>query len=161
MSVGISFELAAPLAPNTTIAELTNVLSYSFSDGRFVKTTQSADDLVRFAIGTDASGVPNEWAIIGQFRNGPLNTIGTSINTIQSANNPSIVGSFTDFALIGVCTSLGGVNENCTLGDIEDAQSRNVVGNWTVTPNPVPIPAAVWFLGSALGGLGFTRRRAA
>ena len=51
MSVVIRFELAAPIAPNTTIAELTNVLSYSFSDGRFVKTTQSADDLVRFTVG--------------------------------------------------------------------------------------------------------------
>jgi len=28
-------------------------------------------------------------------------------------------------------------------------------------PNPVPVPAALWLLGSALGGLGFMRRRKA
>ena len=32
-------------------------------------------------------------------------------------------------------------------------------GEWTVTPAPVPLPAAVWLFGSALAGLGFISRK--
>jgi hypothetical protein len=32
--------------------------------------------------------------------------------------------------------------------------------NLRVVANPVPVPAAVWLLGSALGAIGLQRRRA-
>jgi len=38
-------------------------------------------------------------------------------------------------------------------------EPSNLIDDWLVTANPVPVPAAVWLFGSALGLLGWLRRR--
>lgn len=56
------------------------------------------------------------------------------------------------------------VDPNCSFDETKKIELGHYLGAQNVAANlvaPVPIPAAVWLFGSALGGLGFMRRRSA
>ena len=84
MSVAISFELVASLAPNMPATTLNegDLVSFSFSDGRFVFTSrQTPNDTIGIGVKTDSFGNPNDWFIAGEFLDGLPDVAGTKLNT--------------------------------------------------------------------------------
>ena len=157
MNLDISFELATPLAPNSPYTIVTpSVLSFSFLDGRFLRSALvGPSDTLRVEFSTDGAGKPREWLVIGHFWDGIANASDSTehvYSTVLVFAGP--FENFSDFARVslGVAGQLGAGNEQAF------GFSK---GTWTVTTNPVPVPAAFYFLGSALAGLSLMRRRAA
>ena len=77
-------------------------------------------------------------------------------NLLDSTDKP-------DFSSSGGAITLGFFRANTTRGT--GYVTDNGIDNWSIaihtpSPNPVPVPAAVWLFGTALIGLaGFSRRR--
>ena len=80
--------------------------------------------------------------------------IGTDIFLVPTA--PISVGNGRVFFGFVSDTAVSSFSIDPTRTDI--ITSTNVV-NFAFGIAPVPLPAAFWLLGSALGGIGFTRRR--
>ena len=157
MNLDISFELATPLAPNSPYTIVTpSVLSFSFLDGRFLRSALvGPSDFLRVEFSTDGAGKPREWVVIGHFWDGIADAIDSTVHVYSTGKTPA--GDGGDFVRVSLCGS------QCAVGIYVGNEQAGAFNNgtWRVTTNPVPVPAAFYFLGSALGGLGLMRRRAA
>lgn len=51
-------------------------------------------------------------------------------------------------------------SDSITLANLDDWFNAGTAGTIDLTISAVPLPAAIWLFGAALGGLGFMRRRA-
>ena len=79
-------------------------------------------------------------------------TLGTNAFYFHPTNSQAVQYTFFSFTETASSTS--------TTFFLHGADATGAVLVDNVSIAPVPIPAAIWLLGSALGGLGFTRRRA-
>jgi hypothetical protein len=117
------------------------ITAYSFNDGR-TTLTDTDSSIVRASVETDVSGDISRWEI--QFaRAVDEDTMDQIVFSIYTTNILS-----------------GGDNVDIMLyaGDKDQAANPTNPGVWT-SAVVVPIPTAVWLFGSALGLLGWMRRR--
>ena len=137
-SVSGMIDLAAPLGDNAPLGLVTPV-SFSFSDG--VQTiTKTSANFYAIDLGTNATGVPNAWAIV---------LSGTSVNRIVS-----------DFSCTPSCSTYGSPVLSFTdLGYISQSPNdygltTSTEGVWTVTTSGTPLPAALPLFAGGLGAMG-------
>lgn len=113
--------------------------------------------------GSLSMAAPNTMGVLEGILNGTtvIAGIGTGLVDAAGPPNSATYGPFAtsgpyDCSLIGGCTSFG--VRLAFLGS-GSADAYSFTGRFEIT-EAVPVPAAVWLLGSALGALGFVRRRA-
>jgi hypothetical protein len=182
--------IAAALGGSAVASAATYDFSYTFSDGQQVTgsldgtlsgtSITGISDLqvslngIAFAGGTDSSG-PTSLAIYGWDTSDQSFDAPGSISTVSSKNNFTITDenpnganepnySFTFVNVGGTeiaannflqSDSFSGPSGTQTAIDLADD------GTWTVTPAPVPLPAALPLLFSGLAMFGIGRRRRA
>lgn len=133
----------------TASLTLTDAVGLSFT-GTIALVPQSSE-LVSLTLssGTETVSVPepfNAHAVI-DFTNGQVTTWSIALlqnRSLVLATQNDVRNNQQDFVTI-----------SNNFGDFN--RVTNAPGSWTRV-NPVPVPAAIWFLGSALGGLGLMRR---
>jgi hypothetical protein len=156
-----------------------NVESASFNLGG-ITVTGSADVKAGNGSGvaivggaSDFTVGPNEF-IQFSFNNGQAIDVTYFDNEAGDTNNDEILGERTLEAFDIFDVSLGTVSQSDTgafdvtalFGDVAISSFTLTSPGWdsfkieSVTFSPVPIPAAVWLFGSALGLLGWMRRKA-
>ena len=146
MSVTGQFSVAAPLAANLGMGtDITGqVTSFSFFDGRNTITEVNAPLAnfdYTFLVTTDGAG----------------NISGSNI-TVSRPLTPLGVGGQAWTIFVGTGGSTGTIEEVLVTGPNGfDIGESITPGTWTL----IPIPATVWLFGSALGLLGWVRRRTA
>jgi len=128
-------------------------VSWSIRDGN--ETITSLDAGWNFPdplqVSTDGSGVIDSWNFFAW-----SDTIGeVAAGELQQLRTQDFGGLVRD--TVGYCQSDDGMN--CTFSGVARVETfaPNHVGSWTVSA--VPVPAAAWLFGSALGLLGWLRRR--
>jgi len=159
------FEVAEPLGPNFgedagsapggTRVEPT---AFMFTDG---VSSITDSDLLRHSviqIRTDGTGSPRTWLIRieqGAFNQGDYVGIG-SLNEEFQPPNPA---DFDRSSYCAVDNSTGSCSDfpGGTF-PANSASNESAPGTWTITV--IPLPAAAWLFGSALGLLVWIRRRA-
>ena len=97
MHVTGSFVLTHPLAANAESTDVTaNVLTFSFSDGRNVISSQSSIDFSRFQFSTNASGAIDTWDILLSPRSGLMCRSSKSLlSTFPQVISPASTSSST------------------------------------------------------------------
>ncbi|MGI9308989.1 MAG: VPLPA-CTERM sorting domain-containing protein [Gammaproteobacteria bacterium] len=128
----------------------TDVLSYSFTDGRH--TLDQSNSGINISVAVDGSGQITSWLVDIFFPGTPpeFNT-GDQYGSISTRNNN---GPVLDSGYIYECLYGSGFG-TCSTFDFDSATISNQPGTWSV----VPIPAAAWLFGSALAGLGWFRSK--
>lgn len=157
MHVTGSFVLTHPLPANAESTDVTaNVLTFSFSDGRNVISSQSSIDFSRFQFSTNASGAIDTWDIL-------LSTaLGLDVPQFQigTGNIPAGDHSSIDFIVDGggivVCTQV--IGSFCGGVDADVGRVRGHAGTWT-TETVVPLPPSIGMMGLSLVGIALGRRR--
>ena len=149
-------ELAAPLLagmPLTDIGSPGLVLNFSFSDGRNSIAANDPTLSSAFHIGTNAAGVIDrwEWEVV---HNDPIDGSGTDLRFIRSVHHDGVADQ--DLGFIRGCIDSGAC---FNLGQSDTGSIINAPGSWNIAP--VPLPAAFWLLGSAIGAVGVSSRRIA
>ncbi len=150
MSVTGSFTVNAPLGPMPLTDISASILSYSFNDGRHT-LTNSNSQFFGPAVEVDGAGQITAWVFrFAQRDDGDGLTIGDQIIRLGTSafNEPYLTVS--DTAELRECTYV-----DCVFSGVDIVQIKNSPGSWTV----VSIPAAVWLFSSALGVLGWTKRK--
>jgi hypothetical protein len=148
MRVTGSFTVSAPLATMGLTDIRASVLSYSFSDGRGTYT-ESNSSIDEFDVAIDGSGQITNWQVLFD---GPRGTnVGEQFPFFVGTENITM-GVVEDSGFFGECT---GAAAGCD-AVFDSAVIGALPGTWSV----VPLPAAVWLFGSALGLLGWMKRRA-
>ena len=142
MNVSGSFTVGAPLGMMGLADISASVLSWSFSDGRNT-LTESNSTINLFDIAVGGSGQITAWTIdISE----PL---GSNVGDQRAI---IVTNSSGDTGILSECTT----QNNCGFNQAIDlAAIESQPGSWTV----IPIPAAVWLFGSALGLLGWLKGR--
>ncbi|MFW2406105.1 MAG: VPLPA-CTERM sorting domain-containing protein [Gammaproteobacteria bacterium] len=158
MNLTLTITLDAPLpAAGSQIDFTSNLLSYSASDGRHV-LTESNSTLSGFAFVNQNSEIFGHLVTV---KTGPLGLQDGDPTGLSEGDQ--LITMNTDFIDPGSAGDLASVIQcvaaPCILGDGDFdrdlAQNRiNIPGTWSI----VPIPAAAWLFGSALGLLGWARR---
>jgi hypothetical protein len=142
--------LTAPVVPGAPGANYA-VTSFAISDGANTFTTAPSGYVFGAWLQADSSGALVEWAVgIGMEGYGSSATVGQFLRMVTTWGNST---SFEDETIY-----CGGVNtfvNQCSAQAGRYAFHRP--GTWTVSS--VPIPAAVWLFGSALGLMGVMRRK--
>lgn len=143
------------LAPNLdqyqfTWAELQAInFQFEFTDGESIANDATGGFVSFLPIGggisTDSTGMITGWKFI--IYDG---ADGIGLSNITTSNQPGSEGDITYY-----CTELieNGCNGSFAATGIDGA------GQWTMST--VPVPAAAWLFGSAIGLLGWMRRKAA
>jgi hypothetical protein len=122
---------------------------FEFTDGESIANDATGGFVSFLPIGggisTDSTGMITGWKFI--IYDG---VDGLGLSNISTSNQPGSDGDITYY-----CTELieNGCNASFAATGIDGA------GQWTMST--VPVPAAAWLFGSALGLVGFLRRRAA
>lgn len=154
MRVTMSFEFAAPPVANTPY-NASNFSAFSISDGRGTFTSESPVTfqnvfqwVMNFNLPTNnAPGVVASWDILYQDID-PSDTNSGIVHRIESSD-------LFDHASFAFCIDAG-----CNETEPGDTGVAGSIGVWTITETaPVPIPPAIWFLGSAMAAVGLMRRR--
>ena len=152
MSVTGSFTLASPLAMGETdISGL--VTSYVFNDGRSTLTEGNSQLAEGSTFFVDGVGDITTWSL----KIWEIN--------LAAGDWVPIITLYTTFdqANIGVCGAVNASGECTYISEDEldrgyvNYLARDPTTTWNVTV--APIPASVWLFGSALGFLGWARRR--
>jgi hypothetical protein len=139
MSVTGFFTTSDPLLPNSNYSLLgTPGFTFSFFDG--VNEIKSVDGATSngFTIETDANGLIEFWSF------NAIEPNGSNWNVITSGKH-SFSGHDT------ATWDISGENYNFAI--------TYTSGVWISTPGPVPVPGAVWLLGSGLFGLVGLRKK--
>lgn len=143
-----TFTFSSPVAPALTgLVNYTLDLAGSFSNG----SPNNGGSL--------AMAAPNTLGVLEGRFNGTTSIDGIGGPAVFPALVSSTYGPFAssgtyDCSLIGACTSM---QARLSFLGSGGADAYNFTGRFEITP--VPVPAAVWLLGSALGLLGVVRRR--
>ncbi len=147
--ITVSLTFSAALASSLPYGDVSPI-NYAISDGwaTITETTPNYDFLIR--VSTDATGAINKWNILTQapFADNTQNHISTQETSGVCCSNLISDFSFYCFTVTepNSCAGRGG-------------HLLNSPGTWSA--RVVPVPAALWLLGSALGVLGVMRRRGA
>jgi len=159
MSVTGYFTIDGVLSPNTDYThifggppgELLDVSFFSFNDGRYTLATGDSG-IYGFWLSTDSNGDIATW-------------------DLTLLRDPFQEGDLGDqFPWLSTARSLGGSGDGGTIAECLDATCGDGVSNYGldrgwIVGNPgswttvVPVPAAAWLFGSALGLLGWVRAR--
>ena len=146
-AITVSLTFNAALASSLTYGDVAPV-SYSISDGWATITDATPNYYSLIRVSTDATGAINKWNILTEapFADNTQNHISTQETSGVCCSN--LISDFTFFCFTVIdpfsCAGRG-------------AYLLNNRGRWST--EVVPLPAAVWLLGSALGVLGWMRRR--
>jgi hypothetical protein len=96
--------------------------------------------------------------------NGSL-SLGTPIVSFDATQNDFAFGNSnsTEYLIVvGSASAAGaGASEVETIGPLGSATDEPMNSSWSITPAPVPLPAAVWLLSSGVSLLGAWGRRKA
>ena len=149
MRVTGSFSVSAAIE-STSLTDITELLtSFSFSDGRSTLTDQNTT-FSSFLVAVDSLGNITEWDIRVADQS-PFNDVGDERFSIITINNSDGTVVVQDQGQITWCADAGCVSTQSDFGGILTSP-----GSWSI----IPIPAALWLFGSALGLLGWVKRRA-
>ena len=138
----LSMTLAAPLGPNLPIGSVFPS-SFVMSDGA-TTVTEATGFLAIFEVATDHFGVISAWNIF--ITNPGATNSGDFVNYITTTD-------VVTFPFIEDLTQY--CDLTCIGGGAAGEMIFDSPGNWSV----IPIPAAAWLFGSALGLLGWVRRK--
>jgi len=144
MNLSGSFTVLAPLNIATDGDISGSVTAYSFNDGRFT-LTNSNSQILDFIVTVDVTGDIVSWDILVD------DILGATIDEIVSSLGTVSIG---DSTFAGVCPEA--ICDRSSPFTKFDTAVANVSGTWSV----VPIPATAWLFSSALGLLGWMRRKA-
>lgn len=128
------------------------------SDGSFIHNISN--------VHMSFQGLPFDQSLItaSYLPNGSL-SLGTPIVSFDAAQNDFAFGnaSQTQYVIfIGSASAAGaGGSEAVAIGPLGSAADEPMNSSWSITPAPVPLPAAVWLLSSGVGLLGVWGRRKA
>ncbi len=157
MSVTGSFTVDDSFALPTTLLDIeSDVISYSFFDGRNTLTESNSTVSGGFRVRADGGGQIFEWDI--PLVSTPAQAaVGDEEYVIVTKFFPGGLGNQRDSGRFEVCTEFG---TSCTNSDTDLAQITSDPGTWS--SSAVPIPSAVWLFGSGLLGLmGMAKRNKA
>ena len=156
MNISLTLELGSLLTANMSNTVVTP-LSFNISDGVHTLTdlTDTSSGFFGtefFRFNTDSFGAITGWSF--KVRESFL-TIGQQGSSVESFFSGGIFAS--DKGTLLECTII--TTGNCTtLTSIAQATNSGTPGTWTVSN--VPVPAAIWLMGSGLIGLmGFSCRK--
>jgi hypothetical protein len=182
--------IAAALGASAAASATEFDFSYTFTDGQQITGSldgtlngtaiSNISDLqvslngIAFGGGSDASG-PTSLAIYGWDTTNESFDAPASFSTVSSKNNfaiadenpsanPNYFFSFVNDPASGTLIGAGNFLHSDSFSGPSAPQSAADFaddGTWTVTPAPVPLPAALPLLLSGLGLFGFSRRRRA
>ena len=162
MRITMSFEFASPLVPNAPFDD-SDVSAFSISDGRNTFTSVSSACCENFLQGTINYNPPNSngpgevvgWSIVFQDNDFDFGVFSRRRITSTTTGGTSLTFLPGDEALVSLCS-----DPICSEPDTYGLSP--FLGTWTIAETaPVPIPPAIWFLGSAIGAVGLMRRRMA
>lgn len=150
MSMQINFTVDSLI---TASGEFTSqVISFIANDGRQTITNEDAN-FISFSFDLDSEGDIVSWEIAVAENNTDANAVGDLIYRSIQTTNISHIGAAFDGGDILACTALP-----CDSNSERDiGVAFNTPATWTATV--VPIPSAIWFLGSAIASLSLIRRK--
>jgi hypothetical protein len=153
-----SFTLSAPLSPLLNFTDISSqILDFSFNDGRQTLTDSTPYIDFEFLIRTNLDGDITAWDITLNERFGPEpHSIGQQIGTIRT-HKPSVGTLSFDLGDRAECLNIISTGDpRCQSIQSDRGVSNSAPGSWTV----VPVPPAVWLFNTGLLGLiGMARRK--
>lgn len=178
---GISVTAAggASLSPSGSTAMLfpvnTNTTTISYPSAGTYGRTEQATTMDAANTASGQIGLSGGWLLTSVGGSGSLTPYDFSLTKTGSTWNlrtfDTAFGTQNFLTLANVVESVNGNGELLLSGDLKwtglwaglvGANTSAVVGHFELAPAAVPVPAAVWLLGSALAGLvGIGRRKAA
>ena len=141
-----------------TAIDSSDVLDFSFSDGRQTLSMSNTGSVDAFFVSFDSSGDISSWSIeLANVAN--IFGIGSPYNAIRTS--PSFIQN-----IIGVCTALNMSNQCISLSADQALEGGVPSGSWAIgsAPATTPLPSAFPLFATGLGAmglLGWRRKRKA